>query len=526
MGDAAGKANASEAAIRCLEKLGASVAFGIPGMWSLPIYEALASSRIRHILVRHEEYASYAADGFARASGKFGLCIGTSGPGAVNIAAGLALPFRDHTPVLALTGQVPTAELGKGWIEDMDLLSIFKPVTKSTMQLMEPTSAYDAIAESYKTAMEGCPGPAHVCIPGDIQKQQSVTKDYVPVLSKPDADPLSVNAVSEAIIASRAPAIIAGWGAVQSGASEAVLALAERLSAPVATSYMGRGIIPEDHPLATGPAGRRGTASANKALSDCDLLISLGCRLTNMTTAKTKLNCVIAHVDIEPKNFTPLASIKVKSDISSFIDALTPRIRSLKRSPWFTPVEEPDDRSLPKEFAKAIASFRDAILTVDIGQHTMWTLTTVRPTRPRSVLFSGNLSAMGYAIPAAIGAKLAQPGRKVIAVMGDGGFQMSSSELSTAKENGLAIAFCVFNNGTLGLIREMQESAYGRTFGVDYKEPMDCVKLARAHGIRAIRAEKPDEAKEALRNFDEPIVIELPLPVNTRVPLGRPRVLD
>jgi hypothetical protein len=158
-------ANASDAAVRCLEKLGASVAFGIPGMWSLPIYESLASSSIKHVLVRHEEYASYAADGFARASGRFGLCVGTSGPGAVNIAAGLAVPCRDHSPVLALTGQVPTEELGREWIEDMDLASIFKPVTKSTIQLMDASSAYTAVAESYKTAMEGCPGAAHVCYP-------------------------------------------------------------------------------------------------------------------------------------------------------------------------------------------------------------------------------------------------------------------------------------------------------------------------------------------------------------------------
>ncbi len=526
MGGDTGKANTSEAAIRCLEKLGASVAFGMPGMWSLPIYESLASSSIKHVLVRHEQYASYAADGFARASGRFGLCVGTSGPGAVNIAAGLAVPYRDHSPVLALTGQVPTGELGKGWIEDMDLVSLFKPVTKSTIQLMEPNSAYDAVAESYKTAMEGCPGPAHICIPGDIQKQSSTIKDYIPVLSKPDPDPIMVDSVLEAITASKAPAIIAGWGAIQSGASEPVLKLAERLSAPVATSYMGRSIIPEDHPLAVGPAGRRGTESANKVLSGCDLLISLGCRLTNMTIAGLSLNCTIVHVDIEPKNFTPLAAIKVKSDISLFIDALLPRVRSLKGTAWFAPLEAPTDRSLAKGFAKAIASFKDAIITVDIGQHTMWTLTTVKPSRPRSILFSGNLSAMGYSIPAAIGAKLAMPNRKVISVMGDGGFQMSSSELSTAKENGLAIAFCIFNNRTLGMIRQLQEAVYGRPYGVDYSEPPNYVKLAEAHGIRAIRADKPVDAKDALKNFDEPLVIEMPLPQDSKVLLGKPRILD
>jgi len=518
--------NASDAAVNCLERLGATVAFGIPGMWSLPIYESLASSSIRHVLVRHEEYASYAADGFARASGRFGLCVGTSGPGAVNLAAGLAVPYRDHSPVLAITGQVPTNELGRGWIEDMDLLSLFKPVTKSTVQLMDAASAHTAVADSYKAAMEGCPGPAHVCIPGDVQKQPSPIKKYTPELSKPDADPAMVTAVIAALRASKAPAIIAGWGAIQSGASEQVLKLAERLSAPVATSYMGRGIIPEDHPLAVGPAGRRGTASANRALSGCDLLISLGCRLTNMTTAGSTMVGTVVQVDIEPKNFTPLASIRVASDVSAFLDDLLTRVPATGRSPWLAPVEEPPDCSVANEFAKAIASFRDATVTVDIGQHTVWTMASLRPSRPRGVLISGNLSAMGYALPAAIGAKLAQPARKVIAVMGDGGFQMSCSELSTAKENGLAIAFCVFNNRALGLIKQLQETVYGRTYGVCYSDPPDYVKLAEAHGIRAVRAEEPAQAQEALSTFDEPVVVEMPLPPGSGVTLGRPRVLD
>ena len=249
-------ANASDAAVNCLEKLGASVAFGIPGMWSLPIYESLASSSIRHVLVRHEEYASYAADGFARASGRFGLCVGTSGPGAVNIAAGLAVPCRDHSPVLALTGQVPTEELGRGWIEDMDLASIFKPVTKSTMQLTDASSAYTAMAESYKTALEGCPGPAHVCIPGDLQKRPSPIRDYTPILSKPDADPIMINAVLEAIMDSRARHH-SGWGAINRGLG--LRPQARKPLCPVATSYMGRGIIP-------GSPARRGTCGRGDRL--------------------------------------------------------------------------------------------------------------------------------------------------------------------------------------------------------------------------------------------------------------------
>jgi acetolactate synthase-1/2/3 large subunit len=525
-----------------LERFGISIAFGIPGMWALPLYDALCGSRIRHVLVRHEQNAVFAADGYARVTGRPGLCLSTAGPGAVNLAAGIAVPFRDHSPVIALTGQVPSTEVGKGWNEDLDLQAIFRPVTKSTAQVIEPSTAYDIIASSYSKSLEGCPGPSHVSIPGDVQKMPSREKDYVPPQSVLEPDLAAVERVLEALYSSRSPLILAGWGAVLSGASGKVAALAESLPSYVATSYMGRGIIPDDHPLAIGPAGRRGSSAANLALSSCDLLLSLGCRLTNMTL-DAPLRCIIAQVDVDEGNFSPMADVKVKGDVSSFIDAILPRVRSMGRrvlpvlsspasapgtttaatAPWSVKTER---SGMAAAFAKAISSVPDAIFTLDMGQHTIWLMQAIRVREPRRMIFSGNLSAMGYSLPAAMGAKLALPEKRVIAIMGDGGFQMSSPELSTLRENGINIAVCVFNNRALGLIRQMQEMVYGRVHGVDYLNPPDYVKLAEAHGVSGILADSPAEVAEALRVHDEPLVVEIPIPQDEGVDMSRSRIAE
>jgi acetolactate synthase-1/2/3 large subunit len=515
----------SEVVVGALERFGFKTAFGMPGMWSISLYEALRESRIRHVLVRHEEFAAYAADGYARASGKPGLCMGTAGPGAINIAAGLAVPFRDHSPVLAITGQVPTEERGMGWIEDMDLQSVFTPVTKSTAEASS-LNAYDCIASAYLSALEGCPGPAHVSIPGDVQRSPSRGNSYVPAVPRPEPDPQAVEAALESISGSSRPLILAGWGAVLSGASEGVARLAEALPSHVATSYMGRGAIPEDHPLALGPAGRRGTAAANSALTSSDLIISLGCRLSNLTLYRSKVSAKVIHVDVEEKNFSPRASLRVKSDTSAFVDALLPRLKPMGRKTL--PAREPEPPHGPQPgalgFARAIASAGDAIFSVDIGQHTIWLMQSLLVRKPRHTLISGNMSAMGFSLPAAIGAKLACPDEKVVAVMGDGGFQMTAGELSTIKENGLAIAVCVFNNRSLGLIRQLQESVYGKAFGVDYPCPPDYVKMAESCHVRGVRAGSPSDVTEALRRFDEPVVIEIPVPAREGIEMATNRI--
>ncbi|MEM3674985.1 MAG: thiamine pyrophosphate-binding protein [Candidatus Methanomethyliaceae archaeon] len=512
--------------IKALERLGFFVAFGIPGMWSVPLYNALSESKIQHVLMRHEQNAVYAADGYARASGKVGLCVGTAGPGAVNIAAGLAVPFKDHSPVLAITGQVPTYERGKDWIEDLDLEAIFSPITKFAAQASDPSEVYDLVCKAYSSCLEGCPGPSYVGIPGDIQKRSSKDKGYVPTLSRVEPDPLVLEVAATLINEANSPLIIAGWGAILSNASDLVIRLAERIGAPVVTSMAGRGILPEDHPLSLGPVGRRGNPIANDTLSSCDLLISFGCRLTNLTLYDLKLNCKIIQVDVEDKNFSTLSNIKVKSDVALFIEAILPKIRPKPYRQIIEPRGVVPSNSTALNFAKAIANFSDATFTVDIGQHTIWIMQTLRVRRPRQIIFSGNLSAMGYSLPASIGVKIANPQSKVIAVMGDGGFQMSSPELSTIKENNLEIAICVFNNRSLGLIKQIQEVIYHKPYGVEYVAPPDYLKLADAYGIKGIRASTPDDVKKAIENLHEPTLIEIPIPMNESVELSRPRILE
>jgi len=530
-----GEETASGVTVGALERFGAKVIFGMPGMWSLPLYDSLSSSKIKHILMRHEQFAAYAADGYARASGRLGFCIGTSGQGAVNTAAGIAVSFRDHSPVLAVTAQVPTYEIGKGWIEDLDLQAIFRPVTKFTAEV-SAESAYDTLAEAYRVSLEGCPGPVHVSIPADVQRAPSRARDYLPAVQRVDPAPSAVESAAEAISISKSPLILAGWGAIHSGASEAVLRLAEAIPAPVVTSLMGRGIIPEDHPLALGPAGRRGTAAANSALRSCDLLLALGCSLSRLTV-DAGVRCRVIQADVEVKNFSPLASIRVLGDAALFAEALLPKIRALGRRTgplrrWEAGIPAQGLGSGPAggsgrgpAFAKALASV-PGVFVLDIGEHTIWMISALRAKRPREILLSGNMSAMGFALPAAIGAKLARPESRVIAAVGDGGFQMTAPELSTMKENGICVAVCVFNNRCLGLIRRLQEKAYGRTFGVDYPSPPDYAKLAEAYGVRGIRAESPGDVADALRAVDEPLVIEMPVPGEEGADVPKPAIFD
>ncbi|MEJ5292138.1 MAG: thiamine pyrophosphate-binding protein [Candidatus Methanosuratincola sp.] len=520
--------NTSQVVVKALERFGARTAFGIPGMWALPLYDALFDSSIRHVLVRHEQNAAYAADGYARASGRLGLCVATAGPGAINAAAGTAAAYKDHSPMVVLTGHVPRDEIGRGWVEDVDLQAVFRPVTKSSILISDPAAAYDLVAEAYRRSMEDCPGPVHIAVPGDVQKMPSLAKDYVPELSRHEPDPAGISAVVSAIARSRAPLILVGRGALLSGCSEGILALSSAIGAPIISSYMGRGAVPEDDPRVLGAAGRRGLDAANRALEECDLLISLGCRLTNMTIVGQALKCPVVQVDTEPLNFSPLASIKVRSDVGAFVECLLPMVRGKARPMWSPsslPPKKPEE-GIARSYAKAIGAFKDAVFAVDIGQHTVWTMNAIAVNHPRGVLFSGNLSAMGFAIPAAIGAKTALPEKRVVAVVGDGGFQIAAPELSTMKENSIAVVVCVFNNGSLGLIRQLQESAYGRTIGVDYGPPLDYARLAEAYGVEAVRADSPKDVVEAIDSADGPVVVEIPVPRDEGIPLSRSRLVE
>lgn len=513
--------NVAEVVISTLEKFGMEVAFGMPGMWSLPIYEALSNSKIKHILMRNEQFAAYASDGFARASGKIGLCIGTAGQGAVNLASGLTAPFKDNSPVISITSHVPTYEQGKGWIEDLDLNSIFSSVTKFYAQINDSFEAYNILCKAYLACLEGCPGPSCIIIPGDIQKKPSTILNYFPIPKKVVPNSESMDLVLRELTNSKFPLILAGRGTVLSNSSELLMRFAELTGIPLVTSMMGRGIIPESHPLCLGPVGRRGFKEANQALSNCDLLLVLGCRLSNMTIGKIDLKCKVIQVDVEEKNFSPIADIRVKGDASIFLELMINKLNKIKKDNVFN---KSNGESIA--YAKAIANSKDAIFTLDIGQHTIWLLKALRIENPRQLIFSGGMSSMGFSIPAAIGAKIALPNKKVISVVGDGGFQMSSPELSTIRENNLAIAICLFNNKSLGLIRQIQSIVYKKVFGVDYSNPPDYLKLAEAYGIDAISVKNPEEVNNILSNIKEPILIEIPISKEEGVELTKPRILE
>lgn len=514
--------NAAEVIISTLEKLGMEVAFGIPGMWSLPIYEALSNSKIKHVLMRNEQFAAYASDGFARASGKIGLCIGTAGQGAVNLAAGLAAPFKDNSPVISIASHVPTYEQGKGWIEDLDLNSIFSSVTKFYVQVNDSFEAYNMLCRAYLACLEGCPGPSCVILPGDVQKKPSIILNYFPVPRRIIPDTESIELVMKELENSEYPLILAGRGAILSNSSDVLKRFIELTGIPLVTSMMGRGIIPESHPLCLGPVGRRGFKEANQALSNCDLLLVLGCRLSNMTIGKIDLKCKVIQVDVEERNFSPIANVKVKGDASIFLELMIKRLQGIKKRSAFN--KSNDDDSIA--YAKAIANFRDAIFTLDIGQHTIWLLKALRIENPRQLIFSGGMSSMGFSIPAAIGAKIALPNKKVISVVGDGGFQMSSPELSTIRENDLPIAICLFNNRSLGLIRQIQSIVYKKVFGVDYSNPPDYLKLAEAYDISAVSVRSPEEIINVLESVREPVLIEIPISRDEGVELTKPRIME
>lgn len=513
--------NVAEVVVSTLERLGLEVAFGLPGMWSLPIYEAISHSKIKHILMRNEQFAVYASDGFARASGGIGLCIGSAGQGAINLAAGLAAPFKDNSSIVSITSQVPTYEQGKGWIEDVDLITIFSQVTKFCAQINDPYEAYNIVCKAYLSCLEGCPGPSCIIIPGDVQKKPSTTLNYFPIPNKIIPDSESIELVVRELSNSKFPLILAGRGAILSNSSDLMLHFIEVTNIPLVTSMMGRGIVSEYHPLCLGPVGRRGFREANEALSSCDLLLVLGCRLSNMTIGKMGLKCKIIQVDVESRNFSPISNIKIRGDVSAFLELIIKKLNKIRGK-----VIDKNSSDYIMPYAKAIAKSRDAIFSLDVGQHAIWLLKALRIEHPRQLIFPGGMSSMGFSIPAAIGAKFALPNKKVIAVIGDGGFQMSSSELSTIKENNLAIAICLFNNKSLGLIRQVQSLVYKRIFGVDYEHPPDYLKLAEAYGINAVSARNPEDVSKALEVIKEPILIEIPISKEEGIELTKPRILE
>ncbi len=533
------KMSGARAIVSGLEKEGVEVIFGIPGGQSIPLYDALYDSSMNHILTRHEQGAAHAADGYARASGKVGVCSATSGPGATNLTTGIANAYMDSSPVVAITGQVPRAFIGKDAFQETDIIGITMPVTKQSFQLRSVAEIPEVIKSSFYIAKTGRPGPVLIDIPKDIQEIEDEIdfnvklelKGYKPTLK---GHPRQIKEAAKLILEAERPVIIAGGGVIISEASEELMELARLIGAPVTTTLMGKGSFPEMDPLALGVLGMHGRKVANYAVTDSDVLISIGMRFSDRSTGVVSCfapDAKIIHIDIDPAEIGKNVSVDIpvvgdaKTVLKELIRVLRKIMESEKSRAWqekikiwkkeFSPKMDYDDVPLkPHRVIKEIMDFlgEDDIVTTEVGQCQMWAHHYMGRSKPRSFISSGGLGTMGFGFPAAMGAKVAKPDVNVIDIAGDGSFLMNIQELATVVENNINVVVGVFDNHYLGMVRQWQELFYDRRYSSVYLgNTLDFVKVAEGFGALGIRVEKPEEIKPALKeafNAGKPVVLD------------------
>ncbi len=502
---AAIKMTGAEALVRCLENEGVEYIFGLSGGAALPIFDALVSSKIKLILVRHEQGATHMADGYARATGKPGVVLVTSGPGATNTLTGVMTAHMDSVPMVVLTGQTLSKMLGKDAFQEADVYDISMPVVKHSYLVRETNEIPRLVREAFHITNTGRPGPVLIDIPkdlsgaafsGDLYAEMDIP-GYTPADGEPD--PTVIQAIAEALGKSRRPVILAGHGALIAGADKELLALAERLQAPVTTTLLGKGVFPESHPLALGMLGMHGTAYANKALTECDLIMSVGSRYDDRIIGKADMFCKDAtriHIDIDRAEFGRMIKCHhyCHSDARKALAALNQHVGELKTGEWLNRLAT-YKRRFPLTYRKRgglnVQQILDtlsnmtrgnAIVVTDVGQHQMWAAQFCKSEKPHTWLSSGGAGTMGYGFPAAIGAQFGRPGETVWAIVGDGGFQMTMCELATAAINKVPIKVIVMNNHYLGMVRQWQELFYDdRKSGCDLLGNPDFAKLAEAY---------------------------------------------
>ena len=551
----------AEAIIKALEAEGVKIIFGYPGGAMLPFYDALYDSDLIHILTRHEQAAAHAADGFARASGEAGVCVSTSGPGATNLVTGIATAYADSSPVIALTGQVPTKLIGNDAFQEIDALGLFMPITKHNFQIKKPEEIPETFRAAFEIATTGRPGPVHIDIPKDVQEGEIDIEKH-PIPAKVDlpgykpktvGHPLQIKKAAKLIAEAEKPVILAGGGVIISGASEELLRLAELVKIPVCTTLMGKGCFPEDHPLALGMVGMHGTKAANYAVTECDVLIAIGCRFSDRVTGDIRYfapEAKIIHIDIDPAEIgkNVRADIPIVGDAKNVLRDLLAAIIALEiknKDSWLervyelkkisTPMMDFDDKPIkPQRFVKDLMEvlneidplLKNTIITTDVGQNQMWMAHFFKTKMPRSFLASGGLGTMGFGFPAAIGAKVAKPYANVISITGDGGFLMNSQELATIREYDIPVVICIFDNRTLGMVYQWQNLYYGqRQSEVHLGESPDFVKLAESYGVKADRITSPDEIKEKLKEAilsNEPYLLDIVIDPAEALPMVPP----
>jgi acetolactate synthase I/II/III large subunit len=517
-----------EAIIKSLIDQGVDTVFGYPGGVLLPLYDVLYDSELKHILVRHEQCAAHAADGFARASGKVGVCIGTSGPGATNLITGIATAYMDSSPVVGIAGQVATALIGNDAFQEVDTIGITMPITKHNYQAMKAEEIPGMIKSAFYIASTGRTGPVVIDLPKNVQEEEfnyELAKDIDLPGYKPTTKghPLQVKKAAKMILNSRKPVILAGGGIILAGASEELLNFSNMINAPVTTSLMGKGSIPEDDPLSLGMLGMHGRKSSNLIVDECDCLIAIGCRFSDRTTGSISdfaKNAKIIHIDVDPAEIGKNVDVDVpivgdaKSVLNDLISVIgNSRSDNINQNDWLKYVIDFKNSCIPrlsfddfplkpqqviKELSEAITD--DTIITTDVGQNQMWMAHYFKSRHPRKFLSSGGLGTMGFGFPAAMGAKIAMPDNDVVAVCGDGGFLMVCQDLATVKEYDIPVVICVLDNRRLGMVSQWQKLFYNKRMSyTDLGQSPDFVKLAESFGIAAERVEKPGEMYETVK---------------------------
>ncbi len=510
------KISCATALTHVLEQEGVELIFGHPGEQILSFYDALRSSNLKHVLVRHEQSAAHAADGYARASGKFGVCVATAGPGALNLVMGVATAYRDSIPLLVITGDVPTSQRGQKTFQDIDLCSVFKPVTLESFYAHDSHEAILNLKKAVKLLKNGPTGPIHLNIPKDVLESMV----YWPSIEYSSDDDFQVktdlsqiNEVIKLIKSANNPLIVAGAGLIWSGALKEIEKFVKTTRIPLTTTYQGRGILSEDYPFCLGLIGNRGTPTGNFAGAHCDLILGLGCRFSERTftgIGSENNHPQIIQVNLDLETFK--GDMNIQMDVKEFLIKLLENSELIRPSDdpsmdvWWKTLDKyrqknppsyeidfnyPDVPLKPQQAIKEILDASpDSTIVNDAGTHTTWVTLYKKVLRPFTLLFSGAFGPMGYGLPAAIGASFARPQESVVAIIGDGGFQMTLQELATVHQNKLPLIICIINNHSLGIIRQWQEMYHSGTYEVELENP-DFVKLAQAYGIDAIRVDSP-----------------------------------
>ena len=525
-----------------MENEGTKVIFGMPGGANLPIYDELGSSSIRHILVRHEQLAAHMADGYARVLRRPGVCLATSGPGATNLITGIATAYMDSIPMVAITGQVASSSIGRDAFQECDIVGVATPVTKYAFQPLEPNEIPQVVKKAFYVASSGRPGPVLIDIPKDVQTNEAETefpssvriRGYEPIV---DPNAAEIERAADIILQASRPMILAGGGVAISGAFSELQTLAEMLLIPVATTFKGKGVFNETHPLALGPVGMHGHIEANKLIQEADVLIAVGTRFSDRSTGKVSEfvpDSKVIHVDIDPSEINKNKGVDlgivgdVRAALQMIIASINRRARRNDLKAWgerFTEVKNHCKNEFAVDFTRIssislLKTLREVlppetIVTTEVGQCQMWASLHFDVIQPGTFYSSTGLGTMGFGFPAAIGAKVAAPNRPVVDIAGDGSLNMTEAALATSVLDNIPVIVVVVNNGMLGMVAQWQRLFYGRRYnGVKLYSLPDYVKVAEAYRAQGLRAQSLSEFSKAVRlglKSDIATIIDVPI---------------